>query len=166
MGALPVDVLKAVLCAAVAVLAGACSSKALEPHPSDEAARTVVQTLVSRAMSEDWAGLCAMSDANCQQQLVRLGAGETVPSTAPVVLGTTDVPDSTQGGGQAQGGRRVDLCGLDRAGKAYRSSMLIFGSDDHPTVISPIYWVSGGYSASNVAPPPTPEPDPRCPAGT
>jgi hypothetical protein len=165
MGALPMARIAATLCAIVALATAACSNTALQPHPSDETARALVQTLASNAMNEDWAALCAMSDASCEKQLDRLGARDTVPSAAPVVLGTADVPDSTQGGGRVQGGRRVDLCGLDAVGNPYRSSILIFGPDDHPTVISPIYWVSGGYSGANIAPAPTPEPDSRCPAG-
>jgi hypothetical protein len=131
----------------------------MQPHPSDAAARTVVQRMTELVAASDWDGLCALY-SNCPDILdgqAKLAA----PATPPLILGTADVSDS----GNTQGGRAVYLCGPDGNGRAYRTDILIFGPDDDPVVITPVFWWAG-WSSSMTAPGPTPVPNAACPSGT
>jgi hypothetical protein len=138
------------LVALVPVSVGACGSgttaSSFLPHPSDQAARADLAKLVTLAAAGDYTGLCAHGSLNCMQNFKDFTAGDTVPSTAPIVVGSWDVPDQ----GQKQGGRLLEVCGLNGDGKAYRSSHLFYGLDDQFTVIEALYWVPIDFISGDI----------------
>jgi hypothetical protein len=118
------------------------------PHPSDSEARQDLQTIVDLAQRQDWAGLCDHGGQECQTQLSKLHATTTAPKTAPTVLLPVDVPDQTSGNGVAQGGRLLEVCGLDGSGDAYDTRVLFFGHPSDFTVIGALFWTGAGYGGS------------------
>ena len=130
---------------------GCSSSPATLPHPSDSEARQELQTIVGFAQHQDWTGLCAHGGLECQNQLSELHATTTVPKSAPTVLSSIDVPDQSSGNGVAQGGRLVDVCGIDGAGNPYNTRLLFFGHPSSFTVIGALFWTGAGYGGSTTA---------------
>jgi hypothetical protein len=143
--------MRSALIALVLVTVAACTqssaSPSFRPHPNDQQAREFLAHIVNLAEAKDFSALCSHGSLNCDQNLKDLDAAATVPTTAPLVVGSRDVPDKDR----YQGGRLLEVCGLDGAGKAYRSSLLFFGTDDQFTVIEPLYWTSMGYSEPQLA---------------
>jgi hypothetical protein len=88
------------------------------------------------------------------------GGSQTTP---PIVVGSRDGPD----GAQTQGGRALQVCGLDGTGRSYKNDILFFGTADDFTAIEAVYWVIG-FSESHVAAATDPSPGPEwstCPTG-
>jgi hypothetical protein len=111
-------------------------------------------TVVDRAKTESIADLCKVGSLNCVRNAQTRNADQTRPTTAPVVVASWDVPDSGSGDAIQQGGRLLEVCGVDGQGKAYQSQMLFFGSDvDHFTVFEPTYWTNMTISNSLSGPP-------------
>lgn len=161
--------MRSALIALAFVTLAACTqssaSPSFRPHPSDQQAREFLARIVSLAEAKDFSALCTHGSLNCAQNLKDLDAAATVPTTAPIVVGSSDVPDKDP----YQGGRLLEVCGLDGAGKAYRSSLLFFGTDDQFTVIEALYWTSMGYSGSGLAEATSASPGPEwatCPSGS
>jgi hypothetical protein len=125
----------------------------LQPHPSDQDARNFLARVVADAATQDIPTLCKIGSLNCLRLAQDSHAAERKPQTPPTVVGTSDVPDAQhEGGGVDQGGRLLEVCGLDGQGKQYRSRLLFFGSDvDHFTVFEPIFWVGTNVQASSAA---------------
>jgi hypothetical protein len=141
------------LCVAVCSVTvfGCGGSAAGLPHPSDSEARQDLQTIVDLAAHQDWSGLCDHGGSECQIQLVKLHATTTAPRSAPTMLSSTDVPDQTSGNGVVQGGRLLDVCGIDGAGNLYNTRLLFFGSPSDFTVIGALFWTGAGYGGSTTA---------------
>jgi hypothetical protein len=136
---------------AVLFVAAACGQasgrSALRSHPDDQQARADLANIVALAKSGDFSGLCGHGSANCEWNLENLGARSTVPLSDPLVVGSRDVADD----GDSQGGRLLEVCGLDGAGTAYRSSLLLFGAGGDFTAIEALYWTSITYTESHLA---------------
>jgi hypothetical protein len=118
----------------------------MRSHPTEQQAREYLSRLTALARSGDFETLCQHGTLNCQHNLAALNAAISVPSTAPLVVGSRDVAD----GAQTQGGRVLEVCGLDGAGQAYRNEILFFGTADDFTAIEALYWAIG-FSESSIA---------------
>lgn len=130
----------------------ACGSPATAlPHPSDPEARQELQTIVGLALHQDWTGLCDHGGLECQSQLSKLQATATAPKSAPTVISSVDVPDQTSGNGVVQGGRILEVCGLDGVGNQYSTRLLFFGHPSDFTVIGALFWTGAGYGGSTTA---------------
>lgn len=154
----------------VVVLAasGGCAQPAaslsMQPHPTDQQAREDLSRLVELARTSGIPQLCERGTSNCDGTAKDFAAALSVPSTAPVIVGSRDIPDS----GQSQGGRALKVCGLDGTGHAYRNEILFFGTSVDFTAIEALYWVVGFQESPLVGPTdasPGPEWNP-CPTGT
>lgn len=141
----------------------------MRSHPSDQEARADLSRLVELARPSGIATLCEHGTSLCQENADRFGATLTIPSTAPVVVGSREVADGPlTEGSQSQGGRALKVCGLDGAGHAYRHEILFFGTAEDFTAIEALYWVIG-FSESHVVGPTDASVAPEwaaCPAGS
>ncbi len=146
------SILKGALLSLSFAVASACTQSSavvsFRPHPSDQQARAFLGRLVSLAEAKDFTALCSHGSLNCEQNLKDFDAQSTVPSTAPTVVGSRDVPDQDR----SQGGRLLEVCGLDGSGQAYRSNVLFFGNVDNFTVIDALYWTPITFSEATLAP--------------
>ena len=110
--------------------------------------------VVDLAKVESVTDLCRIGSLNCVRNAQMRDADQTRPATAPVVVASWDVPDGKSDNAVQQGGRMLEVCGIDGKGKAYHSQMLFFGSDlDHFTVFEPTYWTNMNISTSLSGPP-------------
>ena len=143
---------------ALLALAGASSGCGTDKspavaNPTDAQARAYLSRVVAVATTGDLAALCKLGPGTCAKLAVTTHAADKLPSGAPTVVGSSDVPSSSDSSGATlQGGRLLEVCGLDGQGHGYRTRLLFFGSDvDHFTVIEPLYWTGVGWEATSNA---------------
>jgi hypothetical protein len=153
----------------VSACAQSTPSLVMRSHPSDQEARADLARLVELARSSDISAICEHGTLLCRNNADRAQATATVPSTAPLVVGSREVADSPlTEGGQSQGGRALKVCGLDGAGHAYGHEILFFGTAEDFTAIEALYWVIG-FSESHVVGPTDASPGSEwsaCPSGS
>ena len=159
----------------IAALVGlsACSqaspSVVMQAHPTDQEARADLARLVEMAGSAGIPALCEHGTGLCQKNADRNNAALTIPSAAPLVVGSRDVLDGPlTDGGRSQGGRALKVCGLDGAGHAYGNEILLFGTAEGFTAIEALYWVLG-FQEGSVVGPTAASPGPEwsaCPTGS
>ncbi len=133
--------------AVTAVVAGCTSGAATPsflPHPTDQQARDELTLLFNWAKAGDFAMLCAHGSLNCEQNLEDFSAKASAPTTPPLVVGSRDVPD----GDRSQGGRLLEVCGLDSLGRSYQTTHLFSGTGNNFVVIEAVFWVPINYSES------------------
>ena len=107
--------------------------------PSVEQARRHLDEVVRLARAGDFAGMCALGDANCERILDMAGR-DAVPPDAPKVVGVRTVPTTSSSGQQSFGGIVFVLCGIDGRGQPYDSEMLVFNDGNGLRAINPVYW--------------------------
>lgn len=130
--------------------------------PSDEEARSFLATAVGLARSGSWEELCALGGGNCEETLNDAGR-DAVPADGPIVLATWLVTSTPAGDGRVnQGGRILEVCGIDGRDRPYRTQMLVFREAEKLIAIEPIYW-SGMTVASGSVVGPKPTPAAVCP---
>lgn len=123
--------------------------------PGDTEARAFLQGLVSAAQAGDMERLCKLADC-IRDDMVN---PPLVPTTAPTVVGTWVLVDSTTAAGQDTiGGRVLVLCGLDADSHPYRSEMLVFRANGELRTLDFRYWrngtVGGGGTPNTPSAPP------------
>ena len=137
-----------VACVAIGALSG-CG------HAGDEAGAGTVPTsaeareVVGRALdlaTTSAADVCdiASSKANCE---IMLQSAVAVPAKGS----STIVCDAAYGGdGHHVAGRLVRVRGVNGAGQAFDSTLLVIRSNGAVTVLNPVFWVSTGINVSGV----------------
>jgi hypothetical protein len=150
----------------LAVLTGACGGSAASPmraHPGDTEARRDLDRLAALSQQADITALCEHGTANCADTAKSMDASLSAPDTAPVVVGSRDVPDN----GNAQGGRALKVCGVDGQGRAYRNEILFFGTEGDFTAVEALFWIIGFADNNEVTATSSPGPEwDSCPPGS
>jgi hypothetical protein len=137
---------------AITLTVAACAnSPSPPPPPSQEAALAYLDTVVTLVASGDAAAICSVGSATCEQ-ILRMSDPASVPRSAPVVIGSR-VADPTRlaDGTVLQGGRVLELCGLDGLDHAYHSEMLVFEIDGRLISTATPYWLGFGIADTPLA---------------
>jgi hypothetical protein len=137
------------------------------PHPTDAQARQFLSQILDIARTKDFKALCWHGTAQCADNVVSLDAAATIPTTAPLVVGSRDVADANDNGTFYQGGRLLEVCGLDGEGTPYKANVLFFGTDANFLAFEPYFWTGMSFTESRVVGP-TPTAGPEyavCPTG-
>ena len=128
---------------AIATILVACVGAPAPPlsPPSEEAARTYLDAAVSMVLAGDWARICTIGSATCDQML-RKANPAAVPVTAPTFLGSRVLePEQGPDGIWTSGGRILELCGRDGIGQPYYSEMLVFQEQGRLISTATPFWL-------------------------
>jgi hypothetical protein len=124
----------AALLAAILVGCGPAGTSAGSP-PSEARARALLDEIVAAARRADFEALCGFGDANCTDVLEMAGR-DRLPQLPPVVAGSWLLPPRDG----REGGIVLQLCGVDAAGAAYATEMLVQPGRGRLIAIQPVYW--------------------------
>jgi hypothetical protein len=137
------------------------------PPPSVADARALLDEVIDAGIARDFDRLCANATGTCESELE--GAEDLAPTEPPVVVDVSIHEPVEQGGGWTSGGVLFVLCGVDAAGDAYESEVLVFDDDGRRLLAAAaVYWrgtrigFSSGGDGVHVGGEPTPGPS-RCP---
>jgi hypothetical protein len=136
-----------------------CAASASSQVPTGAEARAFLAQIVALAQRDDFEGLCALSDGNCQKLLDTWG--RAVPANAPTVTAVRDVAASNAAGVVGTAGVVLALCGHDSAGAAYTSEMFVFRDGSSLRAINPVYWGNTKIAVSDTTLA-SPAPSPSC----
>jgi hypothetical protein len=103
--------------------------------PSEAGARALLDSIVAAGRRADFEALCGFGDANCLDILAMAGR-DRLPPQAPLVAGSWVLPPRDG----REGGLVLQLCGVDAAGTAYATEMLVQPGQGRLIAIQPVYW--------------------------
>lgn len=103
--------------------------------PTEAHARALLEEIVASAQRADFEALCGFGDANCPDVLAMAGR-DRLPPRPPIVAGSWVLPPRDG----REGGLVLQLCGVDAAGTAYATEMLVQSGRGRLVAIHPIYW--------------------------
>ena len=159
-GPSPMTLWRGLALLAIATSLVACAGAPAPPPspPSEEAARTYLDAAVSMVLAGDWARICSIGSATCDQ-ILRKANPAAVPVAAPTVLGSRVLePEQGPDGIWTTGGRVLELCGRDGMGQPYYSEMLVFQEQGRLISTATPFWLGIGIAETPTVgkPPVTP----------
>jgi hypothetical protein len=109
------------------------------PAPTEDAAAAYLADVVRVVLTGDLDRLCDLGGGTCLRELD--DGGDSVPHTAPRLLGSVVVPATARSDGTWNvGGRLLRLCGIDGLGRPYYSEMLVFEDEGRLISREPVFW--------------------------
>jgi hypothetical protein len=146
---------------AIALLVASVAACAPSSVPTEQEARTFLDTVVTEVSNGDVAKLCELSDCMPDDR-----NPFQPPAALPTIVGTRVIqPEPIAGGGESLGGQVLVLCGVAPDSTPYRFEMLVFRANGQLHTPKYRYWqtmtVSGG---STVTTPPGPPGPVSCPS--
>jgi hypothetical protein len=133
------------LAGALVLLMSACQAVSFTPAPppSEADATAFLARLAELARSRDFAALCDLGSGNCEHVLDEVGQA-TAPATDPVIVDTRVIaPRELQDDTWSLGGRVLQVCGTDGAGRPYQSEVLVFSTQGTLRAIEAVFWAGG-----------------------
>lgn len=128
---------------AVMVVVTACAGAPTSPPPppSEAAAIAYLHSIVAMVAAGDPFAICEVGSGTCTQ-ILRGSDLARVPTTPPVVVGSTTIePTRLPGGTWNAGGRVLQLCGRDGLGEPYSSEILVFEDQGRLISTATPYWL-------------------------
>lgn len=113
---------------------------------SDAEARAALADAVAAADAGDLAELCELSASErmCALTLDDLGRESVPVGSAPVVIGSFDLPARTVPGSRGVvGGRVLEVCGHDAGGDPYLTELLVIHERSSTVLQNAVFW--SGY---------------------
>jgi hypothetical protein len=133
------------------------------PPPSASEALAFLASIEAEVKSGDLSHLCEKFGGGTCRHTLQGSDPAAVPTTDPAVIGTSIIPPATYADGTwSDGGRLLELCGVDGLGKHYYSEMLVFNDGGRTISVEPAYWIGVRIATSGTVSSSVP-PSPPCP---